>query len=240
MPPVIAYVRVSSREQGKSGIGLKEQIAQVEAYAQVTRHQIVRIYQEVGSAIGGDSLKRRPQLQEAREHAKRLGCPLVITELDRLSRDSREIELVARSGIHLLAIKDSAEIIGVQLEAARVQKRTELLKDRLKKGIRRAKERGVVFGNPKNLPEAQKKGAKATRKAAMVRQRELAPIVASIREAGAVSGAELTRQLNLLGNRTARGMEWTEQNLRRVLRKIDGGSKVKKANYDGNPKWGSW
>ena len=242
MKSIIAYIRVSSREQGKSGIGLEVQEAKIRGYAEANV-RLVRVYQEVKSAIGGDTLSQRPQLQAALEHARRLECPVVVTALDRLARDAKEIEkLASTSGVEIISIQTSPDtLLQLRSHAAGVQKQTELLKDRLSEGVRLAKERGVVFGNQKNLSEAQKKGARSNRDAAKVRQRELAPIIAGIRAKGVHTGAEIAQQLNRLGNRTARGQEWTDQNLRRVLRQIDHDQKDR-ARSDAadreNPNWG--
>jgi DNA invertase Pin-like site-specific DNA recombinase len=242
MKPIVAYIRVSSREQGKSGIGLKVQDARIRGYAEASNVRIVRVYQEVGSAIGADTLAQRSQLQAALKHARRLKCPLVIATLDRLARDAKELErLVSVPGTEITIVRDSDRLIRMRADAAGVQKQTELLKSRTSEGIRLAKKRGVVFGNQKNLSEAQKKGAQSNRDAAKARLQDLAPIIAGIRAAGVHSGAEIARRLNRLGNRTARGQEWTDQNLRRHLRQIDRNQKDR-ARSDAadrkNPNWG--
>lgn len=121
----------------------------------------------------------------------------------------------------IIVALDSPEHIRIKTEAAGVQKQTELLKVRTKNGIERAKERGVVFGNPINLPAAQKKGAQANRDAAKLRQKELAPAIARIRAEGVTSGSEIADRLNKLGKKTPRGKDWTDANIRRVLRDID-------------------
>jgi hypothetical protein len=131
----------------------------------------------------------------------------------------------------------------MKAEAAGVQKQTQLLKDRKRDGIKRAKERGVIFGNPINLPEAQKKGAQASRNAARARLQELAPIIASIRAEGISSGADIAQRLNQVGKRTSRGKEWAEANLRRVLRTIDGDKSARQkanAEYRKDPNFGKW
>lgn len=243
MKPIVAYIRVSSREQGKSGIGLEVQEAKIRAYAEEGNLWIAGVYQEVRSAIGGNTLAQRLQLQAALEHARRRKCPVVIASLDRLARDAAEIErLASASEIEVIIVQDSDKLVRMRAEAAGVQKQTELLKDRTREGIRRAKELGVVFGNQKNLSEAQKKGAQSNRDAAKARQRELAPIIATMRAEGVHNGAEIARILNQRGNRTVRGQEWTDQNFRRLLRQIDGDQKVRarsKAENLKNPNWGT-
>jgi DNA invertase Pin-like site-specific DNA recombinase len=242
---VIAYMRVSSREQGKSGIGLEVQRARIQAFAEASGFQIVRIYEEVASAIGGDTLKDRPQLRAALKHARRLGCPVAITQLDRLTRATAEIEqILSGPGADIIAVRKHPDsLIRMKTEAAGIQKQTELLKQRTREGIKRAKDQGIIFGNRKNLPEAQKRGAQANRNAAKARQHELAPTIARIRAEGVTSGAEIADRLNQLGKRTPRGKDWTDANIRRVIRDIDRDKKARKksdAGYQNDPKWRTW
>src|ERR1700692_2746276 len=93
-PPVkqaIAYIRVSSREQGESGFGLESQKAEIEGFAKAAWYRIVHVYPEVASAVGGSSLKKRAVLREAIAHAKSKDWSLIVSRLDRLSRDANEI-----------------------------------------------------------------------------------------------------------------------------------------------------
>ena len=245
MRPLIAYIRVSSKEQGKSGVGLEVQRARIKAFAEASGFQIVRVYEEVASAIGGDTLKDRSQLRAALRHARRLGCPCAIPQVDRLARGAAEIDsLLSEPGNEIISVKNHPDMhIRIRSEAAGVQRQTELLKHRQKSGIRRAKKRGVIFGNRRNLPEAQKKGAQANRNAAKARQRELGPIIDRLRAEGVASGAEIARRLNQLGKRTSRGKDWTDANVRRVLRVLIRDKNDRKkvdAEYRKNPQWGNW
>ena len=87
--PMVAYYRVSTREQGRSGLGIEAQRAGVARFAETEGFEIVAEFTEVETGKGSDALERRPQLAgalaEARSHRKR--CPVVVAKLDRLSRD---------------------------------------------------------------------------------------------------------------------------------------------------------
>jgi DNA invertase Pin-like site-specific DNA recombinase len=219
----IAYIRVSSREQGQSGFGLESQKAEIEGFAKASEYRIVHVYSEVGSAVGGSSVEKRQVLREAIAHAKGNGWPLIISRLDRLSRDANEIEtLVLGSGVEIISARTDADshYVKIRTEAALIQKETEMRQERTRAGIARARQRGVTFGNKVNLPEAGRLGVETNRKLAHIRRQELEPVISKLRAKGAATGAEIARLLNARGLRTPRGKPWTDANIRRVLRDI--------------------
>src|SRR4051812_25981212 len=85
--PAVAYLRVSSEQQGKSGLGLEAQRQAVERFAAEHGFMIVETYAEVETGKGSDALDRRPQLAAALKRAKAERCPVLVAKLDRLSRD---------------------------------------------------------------------------------------------------------------------------------------------------------
>jgi DNA invertase Pin-like site-specific DNA recombinase len=242
----IAYIRVSSREQGKSGFGLESQKAEIEGFAKAAGYRIVHVYSEVGSAVGGSSLERRQVLRKAIAHAKGKEWALIVSRLDRLSRDATEIETLAMSsGVKIISARTDGEsgYVAIQTEAARVQKETEMLRERTRAGIARARQKGVTFGNKVNLPEAQRLGVQANQTLAHIRRQELEPIVSKLRAKGVTTGAEIARLLNARGLRTPRGQPWTDANIRRVLRDIDQVTRNRSAadvEYQAKPSFGSW
>src|SRR3954447_13793038 len=85
--PAVAYLRVSSEQQGRSGLGLDAQRQGVERFAAQPGPSIVQTHTEVEPGRGGDALDRRPQLAAALRRAKAERCSVVVAKLDRLSRD---------------------------------------------------------------------------------------------------------------------------------------------------------
>ena len=111
--PLIAYLRVSTREQDRSGLGMDAQRAAVTRFAEDEGFEIAAEFVEVETGKGADALDRRPQLAaalaEARQHGK--GTPVAVAKLDRLSRDVDFISglmthrvpfVVADVGLHLI------------------------------------------------------------------------------------------------------------------------------------------
>jgi DNA invertase Pin-like site-specific DNA recombinase len=85
MKPAIAYVRVSTQKQGKSGLGLEAQQALIQRFADQESFQIGQTFTEIQS--GKDDDERRPQLKAALDAARKAKAPIVVAKLDRLSRD---------------------------------------------------------------------------------------------------------------------------------------------------------
>ena len=87
MKPIVAYLRVSTGKQAKSGLGVEAQREAVRRFADAEGYSIVDERVEVETGKGADALDRRPELASALEHARKRKCPIVVAKLDRLSRD---------------------------------------------------------------------------------------------------------------------------------------------------------
>jgi DNA invertase Pin-like site-specific DNA recombinase len=83
---VITYIRVSTNQQGRSGLGIEAQRQSLRQFAKAEGLELVREFVEVETGKGSDALDRRPQLKAALAAAKRLKCNVAVAKLDRLSR----------------------------------------------------------------------------------------------------------------------------------------------------------
>ena len=84
---IIAYLRVSTQRQGRSGLGIEAQRAAIMRFAEAEGLHLVAEYTEVESGKGTDALHTRPQLRAALAAARKRKCSIVVAKLDRLSRD---------------------------------------------------------------------------------------------------------------------------------------------------------
>ena len=96
---LVAYQRVSTARQGRSGLGLEAQVAAVEAYARQNGADIAATYTEVESGKKAD----RPKLHEAIGHANLVGATLIVAKLDRLSRSVSFLATLMESGVAFIA-----------------------------------------------------------------------------------------------------------------------------------------
>ena len=87
MQAAIGYLRVSTREQGRSGLGLAAQRHEIEAFGAREGFSIRSSHQDVQTGAGADALLLRPGLAKALKEAKSAHCPLIVSRLDRRSRN---------------------------------------------------------------------------------------------------------------------------------------------------------
>lgn len=248
MRRALAYMRVSSEEQGKSGFGLLSQEAEIKAFARVAGYKIVRSKRDVASAIGGESLPHRPGLRDILDEAKRLRAPVLISRLDRLSRDTTELEdLTRQHGVEFISVREgpASDPLILKVQGERIERETQMLRERTKAGLQQAKREGRVLGNTKNLPDAQEKGAAANKRKAELRRQELAPIIFEIQAAGLKTATAIADALNERSIPTSSGRPWTGPNVRTILKDLGQVAKLRKdreteEHYKDDEHWGSW
>jgi Resolvase, N terminal domain len=96
---IVSYLRVSTRQQGISGLGLDAQLVAIDAYA-VQRHaKVIDTFTEIESG----KVNARPELAKALHLAKVTGATLVIAKLDRLSRNAAFLLALRDSGVRFVA-----------------------------------------------------------------------------------------------------------------------------------------
>src|ERR1700681_2050304 len=148
---VIAYIRVSTSQQGRSGLGIEAQRQALRQFAKAEGLELVREFVEVETGKGSDALDRRPQLKAALAAAKRLKCHVAVAKLDRLSRDVHFISgLMAHKVPFVVAeLGPDVDPFVLHLFAALAEKERALISSRTKQALAAAKVRGVVLGNPR-------------------------------------------------------------------------------------------
>jgi DNA invertase Pin-like site-specific DNA recombinase len=148
IPKAIAYIRVSTTRQGRSGLGLEAQQAAISAYAAQDGFELLQVYTEVQTGAGSDALERRPQLAAALKHARRLHVPLVVAKLDRLSRDVAFISSLMAQRVEFIVAElgRQSDAFVLHVWASLAQKERELISARTKAALAAAKARGVRLG----------------------------------------------------------------------------------------------
>ncbi len=220
--PIVAYYRVSTREQGKSGLGLDAQRQAVARFAEAEGFQVVAAFTEVETGKGFDALDRRPQLAAALAEARRHGrCAVVVAKLDRLSRDVAFIaNLMAHRVPFVVAeLGTDADPFMLHLYAALAEKERRLISERTKAALAVAKGRGVTLGNPR-LADARAVAHARLKGEADTFARAVAPAIHEARAAGATSLRLIAGALNARGIATARGGRWEAQTVANVLRRM--------------------
>jgi DNA invertase Pin-like site-specific DNA recombinase len=220
----IGYLRVSTKEQGRSGLGLEAQRAAIESFASREGIQVNGWYTEVETGKGSDALDRRPQLAEALTQAKTLRVPVLVSKLDRLSRDVHFISGLMANRVEFIVTElgRQADPFVLHLFAALAEKERQLISDRTKQGLAAAKQRGKKLGlaarNPSSL-QLERAGAASAARADDFAQ------AARLQVSGALSatGWNLTKAaqaLNDAGHRSAAGKLWDRRSVAAVARRL--------------------
>jgi len=219
----VAYVRVSTSQQGRSGLGLEAQREAIRAFADSEGLEVARWVTEVETGKGSDALASRPQLASALKSAQKLRAPVLVAKLDRLSRDVHFISGLMAERVEFIVTElgRQADPFVLHLFAALAEKERALISERTKAGLRAAKRRGVKLGNPhaRALRDAGRRGARANQDAAKARAEGARwSIEAALREGGTLRrGAEL---LNEKGVSSPGGGKWSASNLLTAERRL--------------------
>ncbi|BDA86369.1 resolvase [Aureimonas sp. SA4125] len=216
---LVAYYRVSTDRQGKSGLGLDAQRMAIAQFASANGFHTIEAFEEIETAKGADALERRPKLAAALASARRHKCAVVVAKLDRLSRDVAFIAgLMAQRVPFIVAeLGADADPFMLHVYAALAEKERAMIAARTKAALQQKKAAGAKLGNRTNLAEASKAGAASNAKEADAFAANVLPVIASIRDAGTTSHRGIAEVLNARAVRTARGGTWTAVQVGRVL-----------------------
>lgn len=220
----VGYVRVSTKQQGHSGLGLESQRESVARFV-ASRGELVASYTEVESGRKDD----RPQLARALAACRRYGAVLVVAKLDRLSRDAAFLLELRKAGTRFVCA-DLPEMneLTVGLFAVLAEHEARLISERTKAALAAAKARGQQLGgHPERLtPAAQRRGQRvsAARRAARASEHAAAftDTIAELRAAGVSSLAGIARALEDRGVPTPAGKQrWHVTTVRRLLGRLE-------------------
>ena len=165
MESAIAYLRVSTQRQQRSGLGIEAQRATIARFAETEQLTIIAEYVEAETGKGSDALERRPQLAAALAVAKTAKCSVVVSKLDRLSRDVAFVAgLMAQRVPFIVAeLGRDADPFMLHLYAALAEKERRLISEPTKAALAAKKANGAALGNPTNISQAGRLGRRSQR-----------------------------------------------------------------------------
>jgi DNA invertase Pin-like site-specific DNA recombinase len=227
MERAVAYYRVSTRQQQRSGLGIEAQRATVTRFAGAENLQIIAEYVEAETGKGADALDRRPQLAAALGAAKATKCCVLVSKLDRLSRDVAFVSWLMAQRVPFIVAElgRDADPFMLHLYAALAEKERRLISERTKAALAVRKANGSKLGNPINIRKAGDIGRVTLAAAADEYARSLLPLLRSVRAEGAITLAAMTSALNDRRNPTQRGARWhasSVANLMARAQKLEG------------------
>src|SRR3954454_15529678 len=182
MQHAVAYYRVSTARQGRSGLGIEAQKATVHRFAQAEGFELTAEFVEVEIGKGSDALDRRPQLAAALAAGRAGRCPVIVAKLDRLSRDVSFIAgLMAQRVPFIVAeLGVDADPFMLHLYAALAEKERRLIGERTRSALAARKAQGAKLGNSRNASDAAAQGRKAQAENAALFAGNVLPIIDSI------------------------------------------------------------
>ena len=214
MKNAVIYRRVSTSEQGKSGLGLEGQMGVLERFCSAEQFDIVDSYVDIAS--GKLAVEDRAGLAGALDAARRLGCPVIVAKLDRLSRDVAFISGLMARRVPFVVAEFGADVdpFVLHLYASLAEKERRLISERTKAALAVKKASGVVLGNRTNLSDAQLKGREAREQVSIEFSKKMMGHLANLREGMSLNA--IAAHLNQMGVPTIRGGRWTAKAVTRV------------------------
>lgn len=237
---IVAYVRVSTQEQMDAGDSLKGQLDAIKRYAENVNRKLVGIYTD--SKSGALPFPQRNSLKAAIRKAEELGCPIVVTSPDRLSRNLDVLK-------HLDLRKTQIWVVGrgrltraeLELEIAEAEAELEQRSEAgsLSWSPSARKKRSFVSSQRKR--DGGRAGSLANQIRAERNVNNIRKVLETRPEAQSMTRRELVQFLNDLGVKNDNGRDpygpvpWTFDTLKRPLRRareaIEANSEPLKAGF---------
>lgn len=214
----IAYLRVSTQRQGRSGLGLEAQRETIARHCHAAGIELAGEYIEVETGKGADALDRRPELKAALAAARRIRAPIIVAKLDRLSRDVAFIAGLMASHVPFVCCDlPDADPFTLHIYAAMAEQERRATSERTKAALAAKKAQGVKLGNP-NLAAARAVNLERSQARAAAH----AAVIARHMPPDATSYADAARSLAARGVLSVTGRPITRQTLHRMATRATG------------------
>jgi DNA invertase Pin-like site-specific DNA recombinase len=221
MKKYVAYIRVSTNKQERSGLSFEAQRAVIEHNATSDKAEIVKEYIETES---GKDIENRPQLKEAIKYCLTNDSILLVAKLDRLSRDIEHIFKIKKQLGDKFKSCDlpDTDTVTLGIYAIFAQKEREIIGIRTKVALQAKKQRGQKLGKVENFTQAGRiAGGKARREQAQKnpRNQRAVAMAKAYRKEGYTMEA-IAQQLNMNGFKTPLGKDFVKGGVSRILKKV--------------------
>jgi len=231
MQAAIGYLRVSTREQGRSGLGLAAQKVEIERFGEREGFSVGSWYQDIQTGAGADALLLRPGLAMALRDARAARWPLIVSRLDRLSRNVHFITGLMEHKVHFIvaALGKDCDDFTLHIYASLAEQERKMISERCKAAVQTLMARGQKFGFARRSKAAQRRarmlGAAMLTKAANERAEAYRlHLEWALRQPG-LNGSRISfnyaaEKLNERSIETATGARWTGQQLKRMAERL--------------------
>ena len=222
MKKYVAYYRVSTKKQKKSGLGLDAQKAIVEHYTATDGADLVKEYTEAES---GKSIENREILKSAIEYCLKHDYVLVVAKLDRLSRDVEHIFTIKKKlGDNFKSFDlPNTDSLTLSIFAGLAQRERELISIRTKAALKQKKKQGIKLGNPQHLTDrAREAGVIRVKKKARqnINNKRAMSMVVKCKSEG-MSLKAIADELNSNGFLTSQGKQFYKTTVQRLYQRYE-------------------
>ena len=211
----IAYYRVSTDRQGKSGLGLEAQQEAVKTFANRQGYHVETEFIEIESGRKNN----RPQLQHALDKCRKQKATLIIAKLDRLGRNVAFIANLMESRVDFVAVDNpEAKPLILHILAAFAQHEREQISTRTKEALKAAKRRGVKLGRYGKQVLSKQNSQNAKQFA-----NQMEPIILDLKAEGFTTVRAITEELNNRKIPTYRrnGQDWHVPTVFNLLKRLN-------------------
>jgi DNA invertase Pin-like site-specific DNA recombinase len=232
MQAAIGYLRVSTQEQGKSGLGLGAQRQAIEAFACNEGMPVLAWYQDIQTGGGADALQLRPGLAAALKHARKTRFALIVSRLDRLSRNVHFISGLMEHKVHFVvaALGRDCDNFTLHIYASLAEQERKMVSERIKAALAIAKAQGRMNSRGRKRSKVWYRRfmemSKEARQKAAGERAELyrAHIEWALRQpswsGGAISFHEAAKKLNAKGVPSITQRSWGGSQVQRMARRL--------------------
>jgi len=213
---VVSYLRVSTKKQGKSGLGLEAQREAIASYLATSGATLLQEFEEVETGKGANALDKRPKLKAAIAYAKKHRAVLVIAKLDRLARNVHFISGLMETGVQFRCCDfPAADKFMLHIYASVAEQEGRRISERIKAALAAKKANGGTLGNASSLDPLNGSRASDAHQFAI----KLKPTLEAYKAQG-MTQRDMVQAMNEAGIRTAQGNVWHLNQLQRVLARV--------------------
>lgn len=219
MKKVFGYIRVSTKEQGKTRNGLEAQAEAIRLFCHYNGYELIEIVEEVRT--GADD--ERPVLADVTKRAQKMGAYVVVNKLDRLSRDAIFILSYVRNNPRTIVTQlgEDVDPFALHIYAGLAEKERKMIGERTKAGLQAKKARGESLGAAAEvLARAQLAGGTAAASKADDFAQKMKPMIQRMVLAG-MTYRQMAEELNSMGVKTARGGVWYGMTVRNLTERFE-------------------
>ncbi|MDQ0592181.1 DNA invertase Pin-like site-specific DNA recombinase [Chryseobacterium ginsenosidimutans] len=211
----VSYIRVSSKQQGVSGLGLEAQQNTISNYLKGIEPLAEFMDVETGTKKGND----RQGLKDALDYCKKYNSKLILSKLDRLSRSVSFIAQLMESEVEFIICDlPQATRFTIHIFSALAEQEARFISERTKSALAELKKKGIKLGNPQNLSaDARLKGLEARKEKAKMNDnnRKASILIVNLRQQG-LSFDRIARKLNEYGYKTSQGYSFSRTQAQRL------------------------